>query len=332
MQDRRFFLMVLNLEKATQAQLDDLTNRINTIIAKYTRGGQITDIQALTREVNNVVDGYYRVFIEHMQITAEAVGNVRASQAIEEMMPALMKAGLYKEATQLYTDVRNYAASARKRLMLDKWAKDQVPLGYRIKTIKEGTQKTVLNIIQQGFVEKKGSAEIAKLLEQYINPVGKAPSAEALRAYRIKYGRPMNYTPKNVSPATVRYQALRIARTEMAHIYRQATLDFYEDKDYVKGYKWTLSNRHPKDDECDEYSKVTYESREDIPAQHPNCLCDIQAIRMTEKEMKELRYGYEDSIYGGGPIGNQYRDSRGLFSNQLVGRHLDDINKVKMKD
>lgn len=331
MQDRRFFLMVLNLEKATQAQLDDLTNRINNLVSKYTRGGQITDIQALTREVNLVVDGYYRVFIEHMQISAEAVGSVRASQAVEEMIPVLIKAGLYKEATQLYNDVRNYAASARKRLMLNKWAKDQVPLGYRIKTIKEGTQKTVMNIIQQSFVEKKGSAEVAKLLEQYINPVSSAPSEKARLAYIKKYGRPMNYTPKNVSPATVRYQALRIARTEMAHIYRQATLDFYEDKDYIKGYSWNLSNRHPRTDECNDYSKIIYETREDIPEAHPNCLCDIRPVRMTEKEMKELRYGYEDSIYGGGPIGNQYRDARGLFSNQLVGRHLEDINKVKMK-
>ena len=152
------------------------------------------------------------------------------------------------------------------------------------------------------MVQNKGAKEIAKELLQYIKPVADITNTRPYDEYRKRFGKPKSYKVNNRPAGSVQFNAIRIARTETSHVYRQATLDFYEDKPYIKGYSWNLSNRHPVKDECDLYASRTYATRNSIPRQHPNCLCSIQAIPMTAAELR----AYQSKTYKG-PI--KYRQS-----------------------
>lgn len=287
MNDRKFFLLVIALENATTNQLKNLQDEINSKIAKYTSNGIITDQFALTREINKIIDNYYDVFVESLYESANKVGERAVERALYEMIPVLNKAGLYSEAIKLYQETRDYADRVAKRLMVDNWSGK--PLSYTIKTLKAGTQKTVQNIIVNGSAQGKSAFDIALDIEQYLIPVKNGAYVAPYDEYRKRFGRPKTYKVKGIPMGSVQYNAYRIARTEMAHISRQATLDFYKDKEWIKGYTWNLSNRHPVKDECDINSKKIYKTEDEIPAQHPNCLCDIRPLQMTLAELKEYR-------------------------------------------
>jgi hypothetical protein len=315
MLSKKFFLMAIALENATQLQLDNLSQRINEVFRKYTQNGVITDPVQLANEVNKIVDQYYDVFVEHLQVSSGNVGRLRAFEALTAIMPRLRNAGLYTEAIDFYNQIATYGDDVAKRLMYNGWS--GTPLNQTIKTIREGTQKTVRNIIGNGVSEGKSAKEISKMIEQYVNPIPGEPKIQPYQEYRKAFGRPQDFTPKGVPAGSVQFNSMRIARTETAHIYRQATTDFYDGRDWVKGFKWVLSNRHKGTDICDEYAAQTYETGDDIPTSHPHCLCDVQPLIMTQKEMKELRFAYE------GELGNPYRDSQGRFSNEVYGKRLE---------
>lgn len=286
MKDKQFFLLAIALENATQRQLDLLTKSIDKIFRKYTRNGVVTDPAAMASKINKEIDAFYDLFVEHLQISSQRVGKLRAQQAIDEVVPKLRKAGLVTESLDLYRKVRSYADDVGTRIMVDKWAGQ--PLGYRIKTIREGTQKTVLNIIENGVKEQLSAKNIAKNIEQYVNPLPGAPKTAPLDEFRKRFGRPKSFTPEGVPQGSVQYNAMRIARTETAHIYRQATLDFYKNREWVTGYRWVLSNSHPRPDICDDYANVKYTNANDVPTGHPHCLCDVQPELMSAEEMRNL--------------------------------------------
>ena len=134
------------------------------------------------------------------------------------------------------------------------------------------------------------SAEkIALNIRQYVNPLPGVAKARPYDIYRKTFGKAKDFTPKGVPAGTIQSNALRIARTETAEFYRDAASQFYADKDYVTGYRWVLSNRHPHYDICDELAAHgVYSKTEDRPFSHPYCLCDWQAELAPISEIKKL--------------------------------------------
>lgn len=84
-----------------------------------------------------------------------------------------------------------------------------------------------------------------------------------------------------------RYNAERIARTEMARAYADGQMLRYKNDDDVVALKWVLSSRHPRYDICDFYAnadlyglgKGVYPKDKfpTLPA-HPHCMCRISPV------------------------------------------------------
>jgi hypothetical protein len=63
---------------------------------------------------------------------------------------------------------------------------------------------------------------------------------------------------------------MRIARTEMAGIHRRSVTDFYDDRPYLEGYDWVLSNRHETPDKCNGWAAASpYKSAAQLPPAYP---------------------------------------------------------------
>ena len=161
----------------------------------------------------------------------------------------------------------------------------------RFKTIVDGAQRTVDNIIDLGVRDGTSAWEIAKQLEAYISPAyadGKRIAPWTLA--RRSLGKPVSYIPKGVPAGSVEYNAMRIAVTETAYTYQQAPYLAHKDKWYYNGTKWVLSNSHPKPDTCDEYATHDeglglgiWIKPPKIP--HPWCLCHTQVQTVPTDEM-----------------------------------------------
>jgi hypothetical protein len=101
--------------------------------------------------------------------------------------------------------------------------------------------------------------------------------------------RASSYVYKGAPAGSVQYNSMRIVRTEMGSICRRSVTDFFDDRPYVEGYDWVLSNRHPKTDRCDRNKAGSpYSSQAQVPSTHPNCLCRLVARIMSQEKLKRL--------------------------------------------
>ena len=95
-----------------------------------------------------------------------------------------------------------------------------------------------------------------------------------------------------------RYNAERIARTEMARAYADGQMNRYAHDDDVVALKWTLSSRHPRYDICDFYAnadlyglgKGIYPKNKfpKLPA-HPHCMCRISPVYDFEVDITKAK-------------------------------------------
>lgn len=123
--------------------------------------------------------------------------------------------------------------------------------------------------------EGKHPVEAAKRMQRYVSASKKTLVTE----YPNMMDRIGDMLPDNLS-----YEALRLARTEMADAYGEAEKRTAEEAPFSQGIRWRLSNAGNACDVCkDNAGRVTelgvgIYKVEDLPTYpaHPNCLCDLQ--------------------------------------------------------
>ena len=108
-----------------------------------------------------------------------------------------------------------------------------------------------------------------------------------------------------------RYNAERIARTEMARAYADGQMLRYKNDDDVVALKWVLSSRHPRYDICDFYAnadlyglgKGVYPKDKfpQLPA-HPHCMCRVSPVFDFEVDITKAKDNTDEG-------GKQYIES-----------------------
>lgn len=115
--------------------------------------------------------------------------------------------------------------------------------------------------INLAMLQGKSVDEIAKIVERYVNP--KAMGG-------------------------VKYNAYRLARTEMANAFHLTTIRHSREQPWVRGYKWNKSSSHKRADVCDEYADNDHDNlgpgvfkKSNVPGKpHPLCLCYLTTVVM----------------------------------------------------
>lgn len=143
------------------------------------------------------------------------------------------------------------------------------------------TSKKINNSLGQiaidGIREGKHPVEVAKRMQRYVSAGKRTTVAE----YPNMMERIGDMLPDNLS-----YEALRLARTEMADAYGMAEKRTAEEAPFSKGIQWSLSNAGVACQVCiGNAERVTdlgigvyrVEDLPDYPA-HPNCLCNLQQV------------------------------------------------------
>lgn len=119
------------------------------------------------------------------------------------------------------------------------------------------------SIIAQGIAMNKGSYDIAKDLEKYVNPSAKK-----------------DWKWSKVYPGTnkvVDYNAQRLARTMVSHAYQQAFVRTTQKNPFVTKYRWISSNSSRVCELCASRDG-NYYSKDDLPLDHPNGMCTYVAV------------------------------------------------------
>lgn len=284
MNDKDYLRLVLELENATDDLLEALVIDFENYIQSHSNDP--TAAQAIAELL------LAKFAVDFTNLMVESIGKMAQLATVKEranIMPLLTGAGAFNEASIMDAMFDTYAERVQRRFPRLPNVVDGKTFSQRIKTIQTGATMTVRNIIDNAVKEGKGAQEIARQIRNYIKPTLAQTSTRPWDVYRERFSRPTNYRPRNVAAGTIRYNAIRIARTEATRMWDTATYDFYEGKPYVEGYEWLLSNRHPAYDDCDIHAANSpYKRQSQVPYKHPQCLCRVVAKIASEERISQL--------------------------------------------
>lgn len=164
---------------------------------------------------------------------------------------------------------------ALRMLVSGKVYKDKVSLSGRIWNNKKKVDEHIAFLLAQ----KKHPMDIARELEQYVNP--------AARKYTNAEG--YKYTGRQVE-----YNALRLARTYINHAYQEAARDTSEANPFIQKLIWKSSHHKNMCGLCGSRDGKEYDPK-DMPLDHPNGFCSFtyktDSLEDTAEQLKKWMNG-----------------------------------------
>ena len=139
----------------------------------------------------------------------------------------------------------------------------------------KGVNDDISRIIAKGVAEGKGTYDIAKALETYVNPNAQKPWNWS----RFYPG----------SKLKVDYNAVRLARTEISHAYQQSLIRTAAANPFASGIKRHAADHGNTCDFCKSEDGKVYPV-DDCPLDHPNGFCTftIQLEKSLDKIADEI--------------------------------------------
>lgn len=133
--------------------------------------------------------------------------------------------------------------------------------------LKKELECTISTAIDKG----QSAVTLSKQLSRYLSDF------QSMKAdYTEKFGHAVNCRD-------CQYASMRLARTEINMAYREAEQLRWKQFDFILGYEVKLSKRHPAPDICDDL-KGKYPKDFKFVGWHPNCMCYVVPIVMSDEE------------------------------------------------
>lgn len=153
--------------------------------------------------------------------------------------------------------------SVLKELLAGKAYKDGGTLSHRVWKRTDEFNDNIENILSDGLTAKKGYYDIAKELEDFVNPSAR------------KDGK---YVP---GKGTIDYNAYRLANTMITHSYQTALARVNERNPFINGIEWVGGHNARSCKLCKERNGTIYAAKESkgkfttepLPLDHPNGFC-----------------------------------------------------------
>lgn len=102
----------------------------------------------------------------------------------------------------------------------------------------------------------------------------------------------------------ISYAARRTGRTEIANAYHATSISENANSPFVSKLEWHLSSSHPKADICDAYSGRKFNPLETPSKPHPQCLCYVTPIPISNTQLQRGLKNGEFNDY----LGSKYPD------------------------
>ncbi|WP_446897442.1 hypothetical protein ACSVC9_10490 [Clostridium sp. LBM24168] len=162
--------------------------------------------------------------------------------------------------------ITKVSSNAVKQLISGNYYKDGKTLSKRLWNITGDNGSKIDKIIKTNIAKGANVKELAAELDKYVNPKNRV-TAKSFKA--------------GISNK-ISYQAQRLARTSITHAQTETLIQNAIRNPFCKGLKWNLSSSHfmrmhGMSDICDEYNGKVF-APEDLPLQHPNCLCYMTEV------------------------------------------------------
>lgn len=242
------------IKRAYNTTAKDVKNRIALLNSQV--GSNPSDslkklyLDGLLKDIDNSLTSLEKYVQTTITGAAEASGQL-AIKASEEVMN---RSGLSITGAYSYVPRQEVANILSGKAYGNNWSFSKALWGMDKKT-KEDLEK----IVARGLAENKPILDIAKSLEQYVDPSARKP-----------------WDWSKVYPGTtqkVDYNAQRLARTLIQHSFQNCMVQAQKDNPFCKGIIWHTVGLHGRTCEvCEAREGQTFPVT-DLPLDHPNGMC-----------------------------------------------------------
>lgn len=249
----------LNITKAQEDEISklyrqvylDLKKKMNKLSHSGTTSESLrkTYLNKLTKELKAA----YKSLGVGLEKTIEKGIGDAATAVVQNNADWLKKAGLTIEGAYSYVPKDIVSMLVTGQLYGEGWTLSKAIWGQSQKHAED-----INKIVAAGVAANKSAYDIAKDLEQYVNP-------EARKEW--DWSKVYPGTSKKVD-----YNAQRLARTMVSHAYQQSLLATTKYNPFVTGYKWRSAHTHRTCELCNSRDGKIF-SAEELPLDHPNGLC-----------------------------------------------------------
>lgn len=251
-------------------------------------------VKQLKEAYQSIGEGLEKQIQKGMMDTAQAV--------VDNNSDWLKKAGLKVEGAYSYVPQDIVSLLSSGKLYGEGWSLSKAIWGDSQKKAHD-----IDRVVAAGVASNKPAYEIAKDLEQYVNPDAKK-----------------GWEWSKVYPGTskkVDYNAQRLARTMVSHAYQQSLLATTKYNPFVTGYKWRSAHSFRRTCKiCNERDGNLY-SADDLPLDHPNGMCTF---------LVELEGSLEDVANRLGDWANGAKDPElDRWYQSMVGKMPESVEEPK---
>lgn len=269
-------------ERVRRQQLEEIRNELQKSLGAYYSGleaGLKSDMESIGQSVLNESEGFYNALNMPiaMSITSFPV----------EIMNNIVNGSIYEQ----------------------KWYLSQALWGdYKDKI------DDINEVVTQGIGLNLSALEIAKNLQQYVDPKAMQPSKSIKtpclrdpvtgKLYSADYAKrhpdERDWSKFKEETSTYRfgkvdYNAQRLTRTLINHAYQQNVVHQAQANPFAKGVKWLASGGLRMCEICEERDGKIFPA-DDVPLDHPNGMCTFEVV--TELGMMEMSDVLADFVNG----------------------------------
>ncbi len=294
MSDPILMKTIEELDEFTRQQLFALNQDLQEEFKKYQRGKMLNDSPTMLRNFEKFIFKWGGLFAAGLLSYNVLAAKRSLKQNNDILRDEFDKYATNKKSYQFLDAAESKVIkNVSENFLSRKFPGTNKNTEQRLKTVIDGAQQTVRNIVNDGIKSGTSSWDIAKQIEAYVIPNEKGLRVAPWTVARRELGKPVSYIPKGIPAGSVEYNAMRIARTETVSTYQMAPYLENKDKWYYNGTKWVLSKSHPEYDICDEYAahnegigKGVWKICPKIP--HPHCMCHTLSLTVPPEEMLEM--------------------------------------------
>lgn len=293
----KFLQLQKQLEKEFKKIAGEFDGKIQRLVFQYSKPDGTFDKKYMTdinREIDAIADWFTKTnatwidenivqsvefAIDNQDMATKAFIRAAAEEYKGKGREILTKAATDPAAPFLLRTQfgAGLAEHIRKAVWKKRWV-DGWALSDRIWETDRVLRKNLHDMIEQCVNEGLSAVEFSRSVEKYLKEPGRAWTTA------IK--------PSVTGRGSIKFNALRLARTETSNAYRTGHALGAKNSTIVKGIKWNLSRSHPEEDICDTWATQNLYGLgpgvypiDKVPPGHVQCMCYLTDVLCTGQEL-----------------------------------------------
>ena len=276
------------IRKMYEESLKEIQDKINLLTAKQKAGNKAIQLKQLEKELVKSYSG----ISERIETAIKNNSTVVLNAIVNDAKNLAGKIGFTASAAYAKVPEKVIEKIVTGQIYQEGWT-----LSKALWKDEQLMRQDIQNIVAKGIAGNKSTLEIAKTLEQYVDP-----NAAKLWDWGKVYPG---------SKQKIDYNAQRLARTMVNHAYQQGTVEVIKENPFIEKVRWLSALAIGRTCELCESRHNQLFDKDKVPLDHPNGLCTIAPEVEDLDDIAKQAKAWKDAPDGTYPEIDTYAKSLG---------------------